>query len=88
MIDWNPFGPDRPDPPERKGVPKRLERIFHGFMVIVLLGIVFALSGAFVIMEVSRSSFPFTDHTGWIIFAVGGLGGTAFLVKRYFSNLS
>lgn len=68
-------------------MPKLLERIFHGFMVSLLLAIIFSLSGIYAFLKFGED-LPSSGHAALIVSAVGGLVGTVYWVNRYFSKFS
>lgn len=62
-----------------------LQRLFHLFMMVFLHALVFAASGALVVLVVARRVIYLTTETGWLIFGLAGLCGTAaflYLMKR------
>jgi len=75
MIDWNPFEPDE-IPIEPQGARKWIERIFHGFMLATLFGIVFTLSGTFLLMRLSRLTYSVDGETSAAAIIIFGTGGT------------
>ncbi len=71
------------DPVESNGARGWLEKLFHGFMLLLLEAIVFSVSGALVFLCIARNvaTMSMTPQTGWLIFGGGGLLGLgAFIV--------
>ena len=80
--------PDDDHSRERE-VPLWIERIFHGFMMILLFSVIFSLSGCFLFLQGARSmGISETPATAWIRFGLGGLLGCGFFVYLMKRRLS
>lgn len=88
MLGLNALEPDE-TPPARQGIRKLLEQIFHGFMLLLALVLVFAISGAALFLFLCRNrefASNVTVTVAWIVFCMGGMLGLILTIRCYFSK--
>lgn len=88
MIEWNPFEPDE-TPPERTGIRKKIEQVFHWLMLTALFGIVFTVSGAFLVVRLGRVIYHSQDNPHAVeigTFIAGGALGSLLLARICFGK--